>query len=119
MIVGLCLSVLLLVLVIAKQGLTVGMLLLAADAGLLLYTIIAVYRSKAPWCDTRINALIWIVFGIAFLGNIIVPLIFSGRLRPTAALYVLLFSYLLWLKSAAARSQHPAQVPGEHAPTPD
>lgn len=105
MILGLCVSALVIGILLTRRGITFGTLLVGADSALLLFTIILIYRSRAPWRDLRVNVLIWVVFGIAFVCNILIPLIFSGHVGPAAGIYILIFSYLFWLKRAATKLQ--------------
>ena len=48
---------------------------------LLVVASVAIYMSKAPWADPIAKLLIWIVFGLAFVSNVILPLLLAGRLN--------------------------------------
>ena len=101
MILGLLVTALVLVAIVVNKGITIWTLLSAADAILLLVTIILIYKSVTPWRDRVANVLIWIVFGVAFVGNVVIPFAFFGRLSPLIIFYLLIFLYLFWLKRAA------------------
>ena len=100
MILGLLVTALVLVAIVVNKGITIWTLLSAADAILLLVTIILIYKSVTPWRDRVANVLIWIVFGVAFVGNVVIPFAFFGRLSPLIIFYLLIFLYLFWLKRA-------------------
>jgi len=111
-ILGLVLGLIIVAVRIKDAGLNVPVLLFFADSALLLLTIVAVYRSRAPWADSRVKLLIWITFGVALLGNVVVPLILSGRLNLIAViLYTVIFAYLLWLNAQAAKCTPSADPP--------
>ena len=99
----------------SKTGqLTLGMLLLVAHGVLLLVTIVFVYKSKTPWSDSAAKTLIWTVFSLAFLANVVVPFVFAGRLNiPAIIVYTIIFSYLFWLNSQTRKCTtfEPPQVP--------
>ena len=85
-------------------GVNLGVLLSAGHAVLLLVTIVFVYKSKAPWTDGIAKALIWTVFGLALVFNVMLPLILAGRLNvPAIVVYALVFPYLFWLNSQAGK----------------
>jgi hypothetical protein len=92
--------------------------LLSADDALLLVTIVAIYRSKAPWASATVRSLIWTVFVIAFLGNVGVPLLKGRLVIPAVILYALLFPYLFWLhwRSNQANAAEPARVTPNELP---
>jgi hypothetical protein len=78
--------------------------LVAADVVLLMVTIVTIYRSKTPWASTAVRSLIWVVFGIAFLFNCVVPLIRGRLVIPALIAYAILFPYLFWLHWRTNRS---------------
>jgi len=85
-------------------GLTFGLVLTIAHAVLLLTAIIFVYKSRTPWTDGAAKALIWTVFGLALLFNVVLPLIVAGRLNIVfLVLYALVFPYLFWLHVQAGK----------------
>ncbi|MDP9187267.1 MAG: hypothetical protein M3O72_07920 [Verrucomicrobiota bacterium] len=104
MILGLIVATLILIAIVIKRGIGVGALLLGSDAILLLVTITLIYKSATPWTDRLANILIWIVFGVAFFANVVIPFVFVGRLSPLIVIYLLIFLYLFWLKRAAISS---------------
>ena len=88
----------------SKAGLTLGVILSAGHAILLLVTTVSVYRSKAPWADGAAKALLWTVFGLSLVFNVGISLALAGRLNiPAVIVYALVFPYLLWLNSQAAK----------------
>jgi hypothetical protein len=103
MILGLLVTGIAIAVFFTRDGLTVGVTFLCAHAALLLVAIIIIYRSAAPWKDPVANWLMWTVFSLAFLMNVVLPFILCRRVGPVLV-YVLIFAYLFWLKSAAARS---------------
>jgi uncharacterized membrane protein len=103
-ILGLAITLIGFVVWIKEAGLNLFALLWAADAVLLLVTIVFVYKSKAPWADNRAKILIWVVFGVALLCNVGVPLILSGELKiPAIIVYAVVFPYLFWLNMQAGK----------------
>ena len=87
-----------------EVGVSAGVVLGAASAILLLVTNLVIYKSKAPWANRAAKALIWMVFGSAFLGNLVVPLLLRGSvLIGFVAVYAIVFPYLFWLNSQANR----------------
>jgi hypothetical protein len=87
-----------------KAGLTLGVMLSAGHAILLLVTIVFVYKSKTPWADSTAKALIWTVFGLALVFNVVLPLALAGTLNiPALIVYALVFPYLFWLNSQAGK----------------
>ena len=87
-----------------KVGLNLDQLLRAGQAVLLLVTIVFVYKSTAPWADTSAKTLIWIVFALALLFNVVLPLILAGAINiPYIVVYGLVFPYLFWLNSQASK----------------
>ena len=103
-IIGLAIMLILAVVRIEDAGLDVLVLLWAADAVLLVVTIVLVYKSKAPWADNRVKTLIWVVFGVALLCNVVLPLILLGRLNiPAIIIYAVVFPFLLWLNAQAGK----------------
>jgi hypothetical protein len=88
----------------ANGGLNLGVLLSALHAVLLLVAIVFVYKSKAPWADSTAKTLVWVVFGVALLFNLVIPLLRAGRLNiPAVIVYALVFPYLFWLNAQAGR----------------
>jgi hypothetical protein len=103
-ILGLIITLLVVVLGVKNTGLNLGVLVAAAHAVLLFVTIVFVYKSKTPWSDSVAKTLIWVVFGLALLFNVVTPLIFRGRLSiPAIVVYALVFPYLFWLNVQAGR----------------
>ena len=83
-------------------GLTLGVVLSAAHGVLLLVTAVLVYKSKTPWTDTVAKTLIWIVFSLAVVFNVVLLLVVAGKLNlPAAIIYAVVFPYLFWLDSQA------------------
>ena len=83
----------------SKAQFSLGVMLSVAHGVLLLVTIVFVYKSKTPWSDRIAKNLIWTVFGLALLFNVIVPLL-AGKLNiPAIVVYALVFPYLFWLNS--------------------
>ncbi len=101
-ILGLIVSIVIVVLSLRQQhGLTVGSILGVLQAVLLVVTITSIYCAKTPWLSSRARVLIWVVFGSAFFFNVLAPLLFSGFLNvPFVIVYVFVFAYLFWLRSA-------------------
>lgn len=89
----------------SQYGPTTGLLIAAAHCLLLLVTIVLVYRSREPWNDTPAQTLIWIVFGLAILFNVVGPLL-SRRLPNPGLLvvYGIIIPYLLWLHNKAKQA---------------
>ncbi|MBN2507953.1 MAG: hypothetical protein JXQ71_14805 [Verrucomicrobia bacterium] len=93
----------------AKVGL--ADLFMAADAVLLLVTIVCIYKAQAPWANRVIQRLIWIVFGVAFAVNVFVPLLAHGTIDYHRAfsvsarfvVYLVIFGYLFWLQVQARK----------------
>jgi hypothetical protein len=101
-ILGLIVTIIFLIVAFNSAGLNGGMILPAAHAVLLLVTIVFVYKSKAPWIDRAAKTLIWTVFGLALLFNVVVPLLLTGMQNiPFLIVYGVIFSYLFWLNSQA------------------
>jgi len=94
-----------------QRGVDLGLILSAGHAILLLVTIIVIFKSKAPWMDTIAKRLIWIVFGLALLFNVLMPLLFAGMLNPGVIVYAAVFSYLFWLNGQANRCTAPEPPP--------
>ncbi len=88
----------------SEDSLNFGVILSAGQAILLLVTVLFVYKSKAPWADSVVKVLIWTVFGLALLFNVVIPLVFFGWLNiPACIVYALVFPYLFWLNSLASK----------------
>ena len=103
-ILGLIITLLVVVFVVRSAGLNLGVLLSAAQAVLLLVTIVFVYKSKTPWADSTAKTLIWVVFGLALLLNVVTPFMLAGRLNiPAIIVYAAVFPYLLWLNVQAGK----------------
>ena len=83
--------------------------LLATDTVLLLVTIVAIYRSKTPWASVTVRTLIWVVFLVAFLFNVVVPLLGGRVVIPAVVVYALLFPYLFWLERLTRRERNRAR----------
>jgi len=99
-ILGLIGAVIIVALGLSRTGPNVGLILTAGDGILLLVTIVRVYKSKAPWADGVAKALIWTVFSIALLFNIVLPLVLAGTLNiPFIIVYALISPYFFWLIS--------------------
>lgn len=89
---------------INKEGLSLGYLLAAGHSGLLLVTIVFIIKSKTPWTDRVAKALIWTVFGLAIIFNLVLPLLLDGALNiPAIVVYGLVILYLVWLNLQAAK----------------
>jgi len=81
--------------------------LVAAMVCLVLTTIAVILRSRSPWADTTTKVLVWVVFGLAFLVNVVKPFggidnrrgAYSGGF-PTV-IYGILLAYLFWLNDKA------------------
>ena len=103
-ILGLIVTAIIVAVRFSKAGLTLRVVLSAGHALLLLVTIVFVYKSKTPWTDGTAKALIWTVFGLALVFNVVIPLALAGRLNiPAIIVYALVFPYLFWLKSQAGK----------------
>ena len=103
-ILGLIGTAIVVAIVFSKTGLSLGVMLSVAHGVLLLVTIVFVYKSKTPWSDSIAKTLIWIVFGLALLFNVVVPLVLTGRLNiPAIIIYALVFPYLFWLNAQASK----------------
>ena len=76
----------------------------AASAALLLTAIVFVYKSKAPWADRSAKTLLWVIFGLAFGFNVVVPLVVDGVLNiPFVVVYAIVLPYLFWLHVQAGK----------------
>jgi hypothetical protein len=103
-ILGLIATVIFLLIGFNKRGLDLGVVLSTAHAILLLVTIVFVYKSKAPWKDATAKTLIWVVFCLALLFNVVVPLLTIGILNiPALVIYAIVFPYLFWLNAQASK----------------
>jgi hypothetical protein len=103
-ILGLIITLLLVVFGVKNAGLSLGVLLSAAQAVLLLVTIVFVYKSRTPWADSTAKTLIWVVFGLALVFNVAAPLLLAGRLNiPFIIVYAVVFPYLFWLNVQAGK----------------
>jgi hypothetical protein len=88
----------------SRTGITPGVLLSAAHGILLLITIVFVYKASMPWVDATAKILIWLVFGLALIFNVGIPLLFAGILNvPALVIYAIVFPYLFWLHSQASK----------------
>jgi hypothetical protein len=111
-ILGLIFTIILAAVRFNEQGVDFGLIASATHTVLLLVTIILVYKSKAPWKDTPAKTLIWVVFGLAVLFNVLIPLLFAGMLLiPLIIVYAIIFPYLFWLNSQATRCTAPEPPP--------
>ncbi len=126
-ILGLIFTVIVIAVRINERRVDFGVIFAAAHAVLLLVTIISVYRSKAPWKDTRARTLLWTVFGLALLFNLLIPLLAAGLARvfdvalpqlfvemliiPASIVYLAVFAYLVWLNSQANKCTAPEAPP--------
>jgi hypothetical protein len=103
-ILGLIATVIIFVIGLNKRGLDLNIVLSSTHAVLLLVTIVLVYKSKAPWMDTTAKTLIWVVFGLALLFNVVVPLLIIGTLNiPALVIYAIVFPFLFWLNAQASK----------------
>ena len=101
---GLIIMTIMVVVGFNEAGLTLGVILSAADAVLLAATIVFVYKSNAPWSDAAAKTLIWIVFGVALFFNVVIPMVFVAKLNiPALMIYALVSPYLFWLNSQATK----------------
>lgn len=113
-IIGLIATVIFVAVGFNNAGPNLGVMLSAADGVLLLVTIVFVYKSKTPWSDSTAKTLIWTVFGLALLLNVVVPLLHIGRLNIGAIIvYAVVFPYLFWLNSQASKctANGPSDMP--------
>jgi hypothetical protein len=107
-ILGFIISAIIIAVGFATTGFHFGMILSIGHTILLLVTIVFVYKSKTPWTDAVVKTLLWIVFGIALLFNVVIPLALAGKLNvPALIIYALVFSYLFWLSSQANKCTAP------------
>ena len=101
------------------RGLALDVVLSAAHGVLLLVTIVTDYKSKTPWTDTVAKSLIWIVFSLAVVFNVVLLLVVAGKLNlPAIIIYAVVFPYLFWLDSQANKctaSQPPPTLEEEQA----
>lgn len=89
---------------IATVGLSLMVVLGTLHAMLLLVAIVCVYRSSAPWVDRTAKALIWVVFCLAVLLNVVLPLLLYGSLNTIPlVIYAIIFPYLFWLNAQAGK----------------
>jgi hypothetical protein len=87
-----------------EKGLTANVVVLTADAILLLVTNLVIYKSRAPWANSTAKMLIWAVFGLAFLGNLAMPLLLTGTVHiGFLIVYAIVLPYLFWLDSRARK----------------
>lgn len=103
-ILGLIIELIVIAVVFINSGLTLGMVLTVLHTVFLFVTIVIIYKSKTPWADSAAKTLIWIVFGLGFFFNVVVPLILAGRLNiPFIIVYAIVFPYLFWLNAQARK----------------
>ena len=93
---------------LSRAGLNLSVVLTAGQGVLLLVTIVFVYRSQSPWTDRTAKTLIWSVFSLAFLSNVLAPFVLIGLrclpvVIPFLVVYAVVFSYLFWLRSQAVQ----------------
>jgi hypothetical protein len=102
-ILGFIVTVIFIIAGLNEYGLSLGVLLLSAHSILLLVTIFTVYKSKAPWTDRTVKTLLWVVLGVAFLLNVVIPTLQNGRFTNPVDLIIemVVFFYLIWLNSLA------------------
>jgi hypothetical protein len=130
-ILGLIVTVLVIAVRINERRVDFGVILAAAHSVLLLVTIVSVYRSETPWKDTTARILLWTVFGLALLFNLLIPLLFVGLfvvfdvvlpplfvetlVVPASIVYLIIFAYLVWLNSQANKcmAPEPPRMPSE------
>jgi hypothetical protein len=71
---------------------------------ILFSAVIAIYRSKTPWANNTIKALIWVIYGATFLANMGFSVLVGLHLTAMLLLaYIPLFTYLLWLHVQARK----------------
>lgn len=103
-ILGLIFTLVVVVIGFRNAGPNLGLFLSAGHAAILLVTIVFVYKSKTPWADPSAKTLIWIVFGLALLFNVVLPLVLTGTTNiPAIVIYAVVFPYLFWLNSQAGK----------------
>lgn len=111
-ILGLLVTVVAVALGLGKAGMHLGLLLSAGHAVLLLVTIVLIYKSTAPWTDSTAKILIWTVFSLALVFNVVLPLALAGLLNiPAIILYALVFPYLFWLNAQAGKCTASGALP--------
>ena len=110
MILGLLLTVIVVAVVATTKGVTFGVALMCLHSIVLLTSIVVIYRAATPWMDRTANVLMWMVFIIAFTANIVLPYLAYRRIGGPIIVYALLFSYLFWLKRAAAIAVPPSNA---------
>lgn len=99
---GFLITIIYIVLYYNQYGLNLGVLLSAGHALLLLVMIVFVYKSREPWADGVAKALIWTVFGLAFVLKALLPLVLFGALNvPVIVVFSIMFPYLFWLNAQA------------------
>lgn len=107
-ILGFLLTCLIMVAGYGAGGMNLVFILFGAHATFLLITIIVVYKSKEVWTDTIAKSLLWTVFSLALLLNVIAPYLLSGAINgPHIVIYSVVFSYLFWLKSQTKKCSLP------------
>ena len=103
-ILGLIGVVIFIIIGIRGQNISMGLIFLIAQAAILLTSIVFIYKTKTPWKDKAAKSLIWIVYGLGFLFNVILPLLLHGKIIiPLVVVYLAIFTYLFWLNSQAAK----------------
>jgi len=80
----------------------------------LLFGVIRIYRAKAPWRDGVARTLIWLVFVLVFILNVIVRLFFLSSqdvalVIGSAIVYGIVFIYILWVLKVSRRAMLPEQ----------
>lgn len=103
-ILGLVITVIVVAVILNNGAPNFGVFLTIGHAMLLLVTIVFVYKSKTPWTDGTVKALIWTVFGLALLFNVVTPFAFGGGLNvPAIVVYAFVFPYLFWLNAQSSK----------------
>lgn len=101
-ILGLVVTIIFVAVALSNAGPNLGVILSVGHAVLLLIAIVFVYKSKSPWADGTVKTLIWTVFGLALLFNVVIPFAFGGTLIvPAIIVYAFVFPYLFWLNAQA------------------
>lgn len=73
---------------------------------LFLITTMVVYKAQSPWANAGIRALVFVVYSLAVLLAVVVPLALQGLLNMSPIiLCVLVFPYLFWLDGHARLSE--------------
>lgn len=102
--------------VFSRTGPNLDFMIVGGHALLLLITIIVVYMSAEPWTDRVAKTMIWFVFLLSLVLNVVMPLVLRGLLNiPMTVAASIVFLYLIWLGWQAKRCQAtPASMPGNY-----